>query len=113
MNYRNLGASGLKVSEISLGSWTTYGGSVGVDDATRIVRQAFDAGVNLFDTADVYVKGEAAYARAIDFIETRAAEYPVHEIVSHTFPLERAEDAIRAAAGQNLPPGFVKAAIVP
>jgi aryl-alcohol dehydrogenase-like predicted oxidoreductase len=62
MNYRSLGASGLKVSEISLGSWTTYGGSVGVDDTTRIVRQAFEAGVNLFDTADVYVKGEAERA---------------------------------------------------
>jgi alcohol dehydrogenase len=61
----------------------------------------------------VYVKGEAAYAKAIDFIETRAAEYPVDEIVSHTFPLDRAEDAIRAAAGQHMPPGFVKAAIVP
>lgn len=61
----------------------------------------------------VYVKGEAAYAKAIDFIETRAAHYPVNEIVSHTFPLERAEDAIRAAAGQNVPAGFVKAAIVP
>jgi alcohol dehydrogenase len=61
----------------------------------------------------VYVKGEAAYAKAIDFIETRAAQYPVDEIVSHTYPLERAEDAIRAAAGQSLPAGFVKAAIVP
>jgi len=62
MNYRKLGASGLQVSEISLGSWTTYGGSVGVDDTTRIVRRAFEAGVNLFDTADVYVKGEAERA---------------------------------------------------
>jgi aryl-alcohol dehydrogenase-like predicted oxidoreductase len=67
MNYRNLGRSGLKVSEISLGSWTTYGGSVGVDDTVRIVRRAFNAGVNLFDTADVYVKGaaECALAEAI------------------------------------------------
>ncbi len=65
MQYRHLGASGLLVSEISLGSWTTYGGSVGVDDATRIVRRAFEAGVNLFDTADVYVKGEAERALAV------------------------------------------------
>jgi aryl-alcohol dehydrogenase-like predicted oxidoreductase len=62
MNYRNLGASGLKVSELSLGSWTTYGGSVGVEETTRIVHRAFEAGVNLFDTADVYVKGEAEKA---------------------------------------------------
>lgn len=64
MNYRSLGRSGLKVSEISLGSWTTYGGSVGTDDTVRIVRRAFDAGVNLFDTADVYVKGGAERALA-------------------------------------------------
>jgi aryl-alcohol dehydrogenase-like predicted oxidoreductase len=62
MNYRNLGASGLKVSEIALGSWTTYGASLGVDDTMRIVRHAFDAGVNLFDTADVYARGEAERA---------------------------------------------------
>jgi aryl-alcohol dehydrogenase-like predicted oxidoreductase len=59
MNYRNLGNTGLKVSEISLGSWTTYGGSVSNDDAIQIVRKAFDLGVNLFDTADVYVRGGA------------------------------------------------------
>jgi aryl-alcohol dehydrogenase-like predicted oxidoreductase len=64
MNYRSLGRSGLKVSEISLGSWTTYGGSVGTEETRRIVRRAFDAGVNLFDTADVYVKGEAERALA-------------------------------------------------
>ena len=59
MNYRALGKTGLKVSELSLGSWTTYGGSVANDDAIQIVRKAFDLGVNLFDTADVYVRGGA------------------------------------------------------
>lgn len=59
MNYRRLGHSGLKVSEISLGSWTTYGGSVGEADAVAIIRRAFELGVNLFDTADVYVRGAA------------------------------------------------------
>src|SRR5204863_1172346 len=59
--------SGLKVSEISLGSWTTYGGSVAEEDAVRIVRRAFELGINLFDTADVYVKGaaETVLGRAI------------------------------------------------
>ena len=67
MEYRNLGHSGLKVSEISLGSWTTYGGSVGSSDARAIVHRAFDLGINLFDTADVYVRGgaERALAEAI------------------------------------------------
>jgi len=64
MNYRSLGATGLKVSEISLGSWTTYGGSVSEAEATQIVRRAFEAGVNLFDTADVYVRGSAERALA-------------------------------------------------
>jgi len=65
MNYRRLGASGLQVSEISLGSWTTYGGSVGEAEAARIVRRAFESGVNLFDTADVYVRGGAERALAL------------------------------------------------
>ena len=59
MNYRRLGRTGLKVSEIALGSWTTYGGSVDHGDAVAIVRRAFELGVNLFDTADVYVRGAA------------------------------------------------------
>lgn len=59
MNYRRLGSSGLKVSELALGSWTTYGGSVDDTEAIRIVHRAFEVGVNLFDTADVYVRGAA------------------------------------------------------
>ncbi len=59
MNYRRLGRSGLKVSEISLGSWTTYGGSVDTADAVAIVRRGFELGINLFDTADVYIRGAA------------------------------------------------------
>ena len=62
MNYRSLGHTGLRVSEISLGSWTTYGGSVDESDTTRIIRAAFERGVNLFDTADVYVRGAAERA---------------------------------------------------
>ena len=59
MNYRTLGNTGLKVSELSLGSWTTYGGSVDQGLASRIVHRAFELGINLFDTADVYVRGAA------------------------------------------------------
>lgn len=59
MKYRHLGATGLKVSEISLGSWVTYGGQVEGDSAREIIHRAFDLGVNLFDTADVYMAGEA------------------------------------------------------
>jgi aryl-alcohol dehydrogenase-like predicted oxidoreductase len=59
MKYRSLGRTGLRVSEFSLGSWTTYGGSVQEADAVRIVHRAFELGINLFDTADVYVRGGA------------------------------------------------------
>jgi aryl-alcohol dehydrogenase-like predicted oxidoreductase len=59
MRYRPLGRSGLSVSEISLGSWLTYGGGVDRSAAERCVRAAFDAGVNLIDTANVYSGGEA------------------------------------------------------
>src|SRR6266571_3069135 len=62
MNYRRLGASGLKVSEVALGSWTTYGGSVAEADAVRIIQRAFELGINTFDTADVYARGAAERA---------------------------------------------------
>jgi voltage-dependent potassium channel beta subunit len=57
--YRRLGTSGLKVSQVSLGAWTTYGGSV-QDRAliTKIVEKALEGGVNFFDNADIYAKGE-------------------------------------------------------
>jgi aryl-alcohol dehydrogenase-like predicted oxidoreductase len=59
MNYRTLGGSGLTVSEISLGSWLTYGGGVSRADAEVCVRAAFDAGINFIDTANVYAHGAA------------------------------------------------------
>jgi voltage-dependent potassium channel beta subunit len=59
VNYRNLGASGLKVSDISLGSWLTYGGYVERENAVKSIEAAYDLGVNFFDTANVYAKGEA------------------------------------------------------
>ena len=59
MQYRQLGSSDLHVSEISLGSWLTYG--VGVDDsnARACVDRAFDLGINFFDTSNIYGKGAA------------------------------------------------------
>lgn len=57
MEYRRLGRSGLEVSEIALGSWLTFGSSVDRRATRELVQRAFDAGVNLFDTADVYASG--------------------------------------------------------
>ena len=59
MNYRRLGSSGLKVSELSFGSWVTYGNQMGTDVAGECMATAFDAGVNFFDNAEVYAKGES------------------------------------------------------
>jgi len=59
MTYRPLGRCGTKVSTFSLGGWTTFGGSITDEALTRsICRAAFDAGVNFFDLADVYARGE-------------------------------------------------------
>jgi aryl-alcohol dehydrogenase-like predicted oxidoreductase len=59
MQYRRLGNSGLKVSEISLGSWLTYGGYVEEQNAVSSIDLAYEMGVNFFDTANVYIRGEA------------------------------------------------------
>ena len=59
MHYRRLGRSGLKVSEISLGAWVTFGAQVDQKTSTSLVHAAYDAGVNFFDNADVYANGQA------------------------------------------------------
>ena len=59
MQYRRLGASDLDVSVISLGSWLTYGVGVEKDKALACMNQAFDLGINFFDTANVYGQGAA------------------------------------------------------
>jgi 1-deoxyxylulose-5-phosphate synthase len=59
MEYRKLGRSDLVVSEVSLGSWLTYGGGVGREVAEACVRRAFEVGVNFIDTANVYSGGAA------------------------------------------------------
>ncbi len=59
MEYRRLGGSGVKVSEISLGSWLTYGGSVAEEQSTACINKAYEIGINFFDTANVYMRGRA------------------------------------------------------
>jgi voltage-dependent potassium channel beta subunit len=59
MNYRRLGRSGLKVSELSFGSWVTYGNQVDMRAARELMAAAFDAGVNFFDNAEIYAKGDS------------------------------------------------------
>ncbi|WP_219413213.1 aldo/keto reductase family protein [Pseudonocardia nigra] len=59
MEYRYLGDSGLKISEITYGNWLTHGSQVENDAATACVRAAIDAGITTFDTADAYANGAA------------------------------------------------------
>jgi aryl-alcohol dehydrogenase-like predicted oxidoreductase len=59
MRMRHLGRSGLRVSEVGFGSWLTIGSTLDATEATELVHRAYDLGVNLFDTADVYANGAA------------------------------------------------------
>jgi len=59
MEFRYLGNSGLKISEITYGNWLTHGSQVENDVATQCVRAALEVGISTFDTADVYANGKA------------------------------------------------------
>jgi len=67
MEFRHLGRSGLKISEITYGNWLTHGSQVENDVATQCVRAALDAGITTFDTADVYAntRAEAVHGDAL------------------------------------------------
>lgn len=71
MQYRNLGSSDLRVSEIALGSWLTYSGGVEKAQAIACVKQALDLGINFIDTANVYGRGasETVLAEALRGID--------------------------------------------
>lgn len=77
MEYRNLGSSGLKVSEIALGGWETYGRSVNEQQTVRdIVMKAHELGVNFFDQADIYARGKSE-----EMMGQVLAELPRHTLV--------------------------------
>ena len=59
MEYRFLGRSGLKVSALSFGTWVTFGDQIGAEPAAACLKAAYEAGVNFFDTAEVYAGGAA------------------------------------------------------
>uniref|UniRef100_A0A8D2LR69 Potassium voltage-gated channel subfamily A member regulatory beta subunit 1 n=1 Tax=Varanus komodoensis TaxID=61221 RepID=A0A8D2LR69_VARKO len=58
MKYRNLGKSGLRVSCLGLGTWVTFGGQISDEVAEQLMTIAYESGVNLFDTAEVYAAGK-------------------------------------------------------
>jgi voltage-dependent potassium channel beta subunit len=59
MEYRRLGKSGLPVSELSFGSWITFGNQIALGVAESLMKTAYDAGVNFFDNAEVYAHGRS------------------------------------------------------
>ena len=59
MNYRRLGKTGLKVSELSYGSWVTFSFQLRVEDATEMMKLAYDHGINFFDNAEAYASGRS------------------------------------------------------
>ena len=80
MEYRQLGKYGVKVSEVALGSWLTYGGATEAETAEQCIDRAYELGINFFDTANVYASGEsekvvgkslAKYARESYFLATK------------------------------------------
>ncbi len=101
MQYRRLGRSGLKVSELSLGSWVTYHTQVDVAAAREMMAAAMDAGVNFFDNAEAYAvgKSETVMGEAI-----RALKWPrLNYIVSTKFfwGLDREGDSINRKSTLN------------
>jgi aryl-alcohol dehydrogenase-like predicted oxidoreductase len=59
MLYRRLGSAGLKVSELSFGSWVTFQTQVNDSLAFEMMKYAYDSGINFFDNAEVYAGGES------------------------------------------------------
>lgn len=59
MQYRKLGKSGLQLSELSYGSWVTFGNQIDENLACKLIKTAYDAGVNFFDNAEAYATGES------------------------------------------------------
>jgi aryl-alcohol dehydrogenase-like predicted oxidoreductase len=89
MRTRRLGDSGLDVSAIALGSWLTYSGGIGREQTEACTRAAFEAGINFFDTANVYGRGaaESAWGEIL-------ADYPRDSYVLATkvyFPMSRSD----------------------
>jgi voltage-dependent potassium channel beta subunit len=83
MQYRRLGRSGLRVSELSLGSWVTYHNQVDTGAATEMLAAAMDAGVNFFDNAEVYASGQSEVVMGQAF---KALKWPrLNYIVSTKF----------------------------
>lgn len=95
MKYRQLGNSDLNISEIALGSWLTFGSGIDADTASACVRQAFDAGINFIDTANVYGQGAAE-----EFLGETLGDYAREDYILATklyFPMSETDRGLSAA----------------
>ena len=95
MQYRKLGSSDLEVSEISLGSWLTYGAGVEADRARACLDEAFAQGINFIDTANIYGRGAAE-----SFLGDALADRPRDSYVLATklfFPMTEHDRGLSAA----------------
>ena len=79
MEYRHLGKTGIRVSELSFGSWVTFHNQVDVKPAVEMMSAAYDAGVNFFDNAEVYASGksEEVMGKALKELKWRRGSYIV------------------------------------
>lgn len=77
MEYRKVGKWGLRISELSLGSWLTFGKQLDIDGAKNIVREAFKNGINFFDCAEAYANGMAESMLGQVLKEFRREDYVV------------------------------------
>jgi voltage-dependent potassium channel beta subunit len=75
MQYRRLGQAGVKLSEIGLGGWLTFGNALEAEQARSVMNTAFDLGINFFDTADAYAGGKCEQAWGELLSDHRRAEY--------------------------------------
>jgi voltage-dependent potassium channel beta subunit len=74
MQYNNLGKAGIRISEISFGSWITFGKQIGQKEVTDLMHAAFDNGINFFDNAEGYAHGEAESLMGIAIKEFRRSD---------------------------------------
>lgn len=99
MKYRHLGRTGIRVSELSLGSWITFHNQADVDAAAEMMAAAYDLGVNFFDNAEAYAKGksEEVMGAALKKLGWRRGSYLIstkfywglHDNVNEKYTLNR------------------------
>ena len=109
MNYRRLGKSGLKVSELSYGSWVTFSFQIDLKQATEIMKLAYERGVNFFDNAEAYASGESeiimgqaikklGWSRDSFIISSKVfwgGEKPTQRGLSHKHVIDACESALQ------------------